>query len=137
MREGIGSIFLYNIIIVFIVVIFAFLFGIVSYYKGYKVNSRIVGIIEKYEGYNDLSKAEIKRTLQTLGYTIDTKWSCPNRGSNRPLEFNGTHRYCVYYNSNGNYYSYGVTTYIIFSLPVIGAYLNLPVYTETSELYKF
>lgn len=137
MREGMGSIFLYNMIIVFIVIIFAFLFGIVSYYKAYKVNTRIIDSLEKYEGYNDLSRKEITKILNTIGYTKDSKWSCPAKNKTNPQEYNKTHRYCVYYYDNGSYYSYGVISYIIIELPIIGVDLNLPIYTKTRNLYKF
>ena len=51
MREGIGSVFLYNIIIVFIVITFGFLSASLSYMKAFKVNGKIANALEKYEGY--------------------------------------------------------------------------------------
>ena len=71
MREGIGSIFLYNIIITFLLLIFAFLAAIMSYSKAFKVNSIIIDRIEKYEGFNDKSIASINSALQTVGYRIN------------------------------------------------------------------
>ena len=65
MRESIGSSFMYGIIAIFIVMVFAILAGTMSYFKAFKVNSHIVGILEKYEGYNDLAIDEIRRTLSS------------------------------------------------------------------------
>ena len=60
MRESIGTVTLLNFVIVFIFVVFAFLMGTFSYYKAYKVNNYMVAAIEKYEGFNELSHAEIE-----------------------------------------------------------------------------
>ena len=38
MREGIGSVFLYNIIILFVIIVFGLLSATISYYKAFKVN---------------------------------------------------------------------------------------------------
>ncbi len=45
MREGIGSIALYNIIIVFITITFAILAGTLSYSEAFKANNRIINAI--------------------------------------------------------------------------------------------
>ena len=70
MSTSIGHTFLYNLIILFIIIIFAFLSGTLSYYKAFKVNNRIVYIIEKYEGYNEFAKTEIETLLSNLGYSV-------------------------------------------------------------------
>ena len=139
MREGIGSIFLYNIIILFIVVIFAFLAGAMSYSKAFRVNSRIINALEKYEGYNELSDAEIERVLTTLGYRISRGSSCPKRdGVTAVQKISDNHEYCLYYhNVDSTHYNYGVLTYIYMDLPVVGDLLKIPVYTTTSRIYHF
>lgn len=68
MRESIGTSFTLNFIVLFIFLVFAFLAGTLSYYKAYRVNNYIVNAIEKYEGYNQYSKAEIKKGLTSIGY---------------------------------------------------------------------
>ena len=68
MKEGIGSIFLYNIVIIFIVVVFAILAATLTYYKAFKVNTKIINSIEKFEGYNNLAIADIDNKLLTTGY---------------------------------------------------------------------
>ena len=66
MREGIGSVFLYNMIILFIIIVFGLISATISYYKAFKVNERILSTIEKFEGHNDLAKAEIDDYLISI-----------------------------------------------------------------------
>ncbi len=140
MREGIGSVYLYNIVIIFIVVLFAFLAGTMSYSKAFRVNSRIINALEKYEGYNELSDSEINNVLKTLGYRVNTgNFSCPQReGAEAVKKVTDSYEYCVYYYQvDSRHYNYGVLTYIYLDLPVIGRLLKIPVYTRTSRIYQF
>jgi hypothetical protein len=142
MREGIGSIFLYNLIAIFIVLIFVFIAGTVVYYKAFKVNNMIVSAIEKYEGYNNLSAKEIDQKLGTIGYQTTSKHKCYKKNGKTALEYVSTNRgifdYCVYeFNEGNNFRSYGVMTFITIDMPVIGGVLKLPVYSKTKLLYNF
>lgn len=151
MRQGIGSIALYNIIIVFIVITFGFLIATLSYVKAFKVNGRIASIIEKYEGFNDLSAAEISRDLETIGYRMGDI-DCPSEKTRIFFEDEGTlldnpakhHMYCVYEypdddedNKKDGYITYGVETYIYVDIPLISGTFKLPVYTETEPIFNF
>ena len=142
MRESFGSAFLYNIIILFIIVTFAFLSGTLSYMKAFKANSRIVNAIEKYEGYNDLADIEIDNVLTTLGYRADSA-NCSLKDGVESMEQIGDKifQYCIYHFSpensdliNKDYY--GVTTYMYFDFPVIGNF-TIPLYTKTEKVYRF
>ena len=98
MRESIGSTFLYNIIIIFIVIIFGILAATLSYYKAFKVNTKIITSIEKYEGYNSLAVTEIRNTLTTIGYMIKKDHRCPATKDGGVLQTEDRKfRYCVYY----------------------------------------
>ena len=70
MRESIGSISLYNFIIIYIIIVFGFLAGMVSYNKAFKINSRIIGAIEKYEGWK---KEEAEERLRKIIGELDEK----------------------------------------------------------------
>ena len=146
MSNPIGHTYMYNFIILFIVIIFAFLAGAMSYYKSYKVNNAIVYSIEKYEGYNDLSKAEISRILTTLGYDTN-KYDCKAdayKGMTLVNDTTKSHNYCIYIedkvtsgnHANGEYFVYGVRTYMTIDLPVVRT-LKIPVFTKTNQIYKF
>ncbi len=141
MGSSIGHTFLYNLIILFIIIIFAFISGTLSYYKAFKVNNRIVHAIEKFEGYNDKSKEEIDRVLYSLGYSTESA-NCSDEYKNmyfvNSLGYN--YNYCVYIETENpqknTYYSYGVLTYMKLDLPIINI-LNIPVFTRTNKIYKF
>ncbi len=140
MNSPIGHTFIYNIVILFIIIVFAFIAGILSYYKAFKVNNRIVHAIEKFEGYNPYSKEEIETVLGNLGYSLQS--------ANCKAEYKGMHlstigenyRYCIYIDpekpKSGEYYNYGVLTYMNIDLPVINL-INIPIFTRTNLIYKF
>lgn len=139
MRESIGSSIMYGIIAIFIVMVFAILAGTMSYFKAFKVNSQIVGILEKYEGYNSLAKKEINRTLSTLGYRRIDGLRCKQKNGAKmyPQDMN-SFTYCVYVmcDSKDPYlYHLGVTTYIQIDFPIISTFLKLPVYSETNSIH--
>ena len=150
MKTPIGSIFMYNIIILFIVIVFAFLSGIMSYYKAFKVNNRIIYIIEKYEGYNSLAIQEIQKQLDGLGYSQDMRnLNCAGyKEANTLVNINENsrrHRYCVYVDANvanssnhGNdtYYVYTIKTYMSLDLPLV-SWIRIPITTKTNQIYKF
>lgn len=153
MRESIGSTFLYNMIFIFILVVFGLLTATLSYYKGYKVNTRILKAIKDNSGYNDNSKKEIERVLTGIGYTVERKGiqvdnvnGCPEKRGNleRVIDNDSSYLYCVYYNPHDvskkdkekNYYSYSVVTYIYIDLPIIGN-LKIPVYSKGERIYEF
>lgn len=144
MREGIGSIALYNIIIVFITITFAILAGTMSYSKAFKANNRIINAIEKYEGYNENSAQSINDYLFSIGYQTDTKNSCTFRRGIQPMDdLNPDYWFCVYAKSeetkahNGQYVKFGVVTYIYIDMPIIGDFLRIPVYGESNRVFCF
>lgn len=146
MREAIGSTFLYNIIILFIVVTFAFLAATLSYMKAFKVNGAIAKSIEKYEGYNTLSAAEIEKSMATLGYRYNAKGNqnCPSQHRYKGIkydlirEFTTDYKYCIYeYPKENGYFIYGILTYINMDIPIASGTFSLPVYSETERIYEF
>lgn len=150
MRESIGSVTLYNIIIVFIVVTFAVLAGTMSYSKAFKVNNRIINAIEKYEGYNEKSAAVIDEQLLSIGYEINTGTNdCTNvrKGvalyNNSERNYNPNYEFCIYKNSvdtsewKGRYFEYGVISYIYIDFPFLGDFVRIPVYGKTRKIFEF
>lgn len=139
MKTAIGSIPLYNFIIIFIVITFGFLSATLSYMKAFKVNSNIEKQIERYEGYNALSKTEIDNILSTLGYRRAGSVTCPSKsGTNAMTTLNSSYPICIYeYNLGNGYYNYGVTTYIYMDIPLIGGTFKIPVYSESERVFRF
>lgn len=158
MRESIGSTFLYNIIFLFIIIVFGLITATLNYYKAFKVNTRILQAIQKNSGYNRASKADIDRVLSGIGYTSGgSQQSCPSRDGVSPVSSNkagagdSIYLYCVYYypDENGEkesgmrtqdnrplYYSYGVTTYIFVDLPIVGQF-KIPVFSKGERIRRF
>lgn len=153
MREGVGGITLYNMIIIFIFIVFALLAATISYYKAFKVNSAILYSVDKFEGYNAASKEEITETLNSFGYMRRTAGdSCAKERNGMELIGEGSpHYYCVYYESDDTggidkndrnddndplYYNYGVVTYIFVDLPLLREF-KVPVYTKGERIYNF
>ena len=139
MKAATGNAMLMNIIIVFLVVVMALLVTSISYTKAFRVKNRIVDIIEYHNG--DFSKQEItndiNRSLKSIGYRYNNGKQCPVMdGVSENDTYTGTdYLYCVYmYNSNkGKYYK--VIAYMYFDIPVVGEYINIPVYGETRVFY--
>lgn len=134
MKQGIGFSVTINIIAIFIVVTFAFLVTTLNYYKAYKVNNAISDSIEKYEGYNALSKAEIERKLTSLGY-VNGGGRCGQGNENDNPNFS----YCIHEQDNKSKgkYRYKIVTFLNFNIPIINQTVNLPVNTYTNWIYQF
>lgn len=131
MRQSIGMSQQLNIIVIFILVVFALIAASLSYYKAFKVNNVIINSLEKYEGYNSLSEKEIEIGLKSLGYQkINGCLSRPYEDQTKKINTNG---YCVNYKENNNGYSYQVVTYMYIDLPVVNV-IKVPVKSNTKRM---
>lgn len=142
MRESIGSTVLYNIIIVFLALIFALILSTLVYYKAFKVNKVIIASLEKFEGYNDLARDEIDRSLRSIGYPSRDAGNCPVKDGLTPEQpISQEFRYCIYFYDNdptNRHYSYGVISYITFEIPFITTtFMSFPVYTKSDRIFRF
>lgn len=138
MKEAIGNAFLFNIVIVFVVIFIAFLVGSLSYTKAFKVKNRIVSIIEENETYNNSSvRDEIDGALGTIGYRVNKNGiqKCDVRNEKNAVNKTSNYRYCIYeyQTSRGKYY--GVVAYMYFDIPLISEVLEIPIYGETKIIY--
>ena len=164
MRESIGTVSLLNFVMFFILLVFAFLAGTMSYYKAYRVNNFMVAAIEKFEGFNYLSYGEIEEKLNSFGYQrID--YECPETVNKNKLQgvlvkpvdsqrntidYSG---YCVYRYGNDTvapshgdvkelattdiYDTYEVRTFVTFQFPIVQNILKLRVSSRTGRIYRF
>ena len=150
MKEAIGSIPLYNFIIIFIVITFGFLAETLTYYKAFKVNSRIAYALEEFEGYNSESIEEINRVLDSMGYRIGNDVTCNSRKNMTTVNTKDlNYPVCLYESpitskvNNGEvktqygYFNYGIVTYIYLDIPVLGGTFKVPVYTESERDFRF
>jgi len=158
-RESIGHIQLYNIIIVFFFLVMAILAGTTAYNRTFKVSTRIVGSIEKYEGYNALARAQIEKDLSAMAYsTLNGKTpSCPSHWGGHGLvspteeQADYAHNYCVYrsdletYSSEHGFYNipslsfkyYTVVTYSSFDLLPYWDMGGIPTVARTNRIFCF
>ena len=128
MKKSIGGAMLFNIVIIFLIVVFAILAGTLSYTKAYRMNSKIINALERHEGY---LKGSTKCPEKKLNGVI---------GSAQPGD---RYQYCVYlfdndiaqFDKNRQYYSYGVMTYMTFNLPIIGT-IRIPIFGKTNRIYR-
>ena len=145
MKKAMAGSYLYTIIIVFMVIVFAFIMGTILYYKSFKTNKMILATIEKYEGYNSFSITEIDRNLKAIGYNVLADGSCPKKeNTNALFPYSTNYKYCVYYFDNdddglaGNvYYTYGVLTYVTLDFPFVNLYIKMPIYTKSNRIFRF
>ncbi len=143
MREALGNAAVVQIVIIFIVLFIFFFVGSLSYTKAFKVKNSIINSIEKYGGYSDSLNSEVKQeineNLKSMGYQV-------KNGTPRCKERNGvaamttqenSYRYCVYeYKTERGTY-YGVTAYMYFQIPLIGANVEIPIHGESKMLGLF
>lgn len=138
MKESISYTYLLNMMLVFIFVSFAVILVTMSYSKAYRINSKIAGAIETSEGFNDLAKSEINRLIRSFGYQ-QPNVNCKKHGDAENIsDIPGL---CVYefksdQSDNPDYYYYGITTYMLFDIPLVNL-LKLPVYNTTEKIYNF
>lgn len=135
MREAVGNTFIVNLVIIFVIIFIVLFVGSTSYTKAYKVKTRIINIIEENDGNIGASQAEIDKFLGDIGYRIvGKKTTCPKHytSGSIPSPSNG-YRYCIETFDKGGVTYYGVTAYMYFEIPIIGAHLELPVYGETKS----
>ena len=119
MKEAIGNSFLMTLAIVFSFLIMALIVGIMAYTKAYKVKDKIIGVIEKYNGYTEETQTDIDKDLKEMGYQVNvTNNSCPNFDPDMDTyDYEasvsllhdikpGTYEYCLYRVSTSRGYYY-------------------------------
>lgn len=154
MKEAIANAGVFNLIIMFVIVLLALFIGSLSYSRAFKVKNKIVEEIEKDQGYTSVTETEINSWLQQIGYRVNTgstkntdkcaRTVTGNGGKNGTLiNIEGIYQYCVYefdtctYTKEGKVDSskcgkyYRVITYMYLDMPIIGGLLRIPVNGET------
>ena len=154
MKEAIANAGIFNLVIIFVIVLLAFFIGSLSYSKAFKVKNKILEEIEKDQGYttgsSDSTEARVEDWIGNIGYRVNTGSSrntdvCAStvrgNGGSDGILINGTgdYQYCVYEFDTctqgsdkarcGKYYR--VTAYMYFDIPIISGLLKLPVSGET------
>lgn len=153
MRGAIGNAMVMNIVITFIILTTAFLVSSISYSKAFKVKTKIIDIIEKYDGdFNKISNkesvitSEINQFLGQTGYrttSATAKGNCNKYVDSSKETLMGTtssYDICIIQkNNNSSTYHgpyYKVVVYMYFDFPIIGDMIKIPVSGETRSFFK-
>lgn len=157
MKEAIANAGVFNIIIVFVIVLLSFFIGSLGYSKAYKIKNRIIDEIEKDGEYSESTQYNIENWLSEIGYRFnnDLSFSCPsqeyNGGSVETINNSSDFQYCVYKFDNcaGDRDSetgkcskpkasvyYRVIVYMYFDVPIINNLIRLPVVGETKSFVE-
>lgn len=156
MKESVGYTVTLNIVITFIIIVFAFLSAALIYFKSNKVGNVITETIEKYEGYNTFAQSEIISKLTSIGYNKKAV-NCENYYNRMDVEDqsgcyaydsdvytdmpDGSDGYCIFlcrelYNGEWYYY-YKISTNMMLNVPIINELLDVPIFSNTNRLYDF
>ncbi|MBR2708426.1 MAG: hypothetical protein IKE90_03210 [Bacilli bacterium] len=149
MKEAIANAGVFNLVIIFVVILLSFFIGSLGYSKAFKVKNKIVEEIEKDEGYDDVTEDSIEEWLGEMGYRMNTGFSyneCPeevfNGQSGEVVNKNSNYQYCVYKFDNctsmestciKSNVHYRVIAYMYFDVPIINNLIKIPVKGETKS----
>ena len=122
MKEAIANLGVFNLMIIFGIIMMSFFIGSLGYTKAFKVKDRIINEIE-LEG------------------------QCPDAETNEnnvkvtQIKTNSSYKYCVYkYETEKEYKKtvyYKVVSFMYFDIPVISEIIKIPVSGETKPFVKF
>lgn len=159
MRDTIASTWIYQLVIVFILIFVAFLIVSLTYSKNYKTKNELIDIIEKFEGVNATSIEVMNNYLSQQGGSR-VKHTCPTGGmwigvpslqspvaektqSDKEYFYCLNRRYPKDYTSNTsndvrlkNKVLYEIRLFFRFNLPVFGNIYTFTVTGTTNNIYK-
>ena len=150
MKEAIGNSFLMTLAIVFSFLIMALIIGIMAYTKAYKVKNKIVGVVEKYNGYTEETEDDIYQDLREMGYqtNTDTNRSCPKLDASMDEQDYtetvrllhdiqpGRFEYCLYQVATSRGYYYHTVVFTHFDVPFLGQWLVFQVKGDSQVIYQ-
>lgn len=145
MKEAIANAGIFNLVIIFVIVLLAFFIGSLGYSKAFKVKDRIIEEIEKERGYTETAQTNIEKFLISIGYRVSSgNNTCGDEYFSKVkgniVSTNGNYQYCVYsFETNtGKKTSvhYRVVSYMYFDVPIINQLLKVPVKGETISFTK-
>ena len=154
MKEAIANVGVFNLIIIFVIILMSFFIGSLGYSKAFKVKNKIVNEIEK-EGSYEAAKDSIEQWLHVIGYRMYTgfepKKGCPAADKNNAhlVNQNGDYQYCVYevnscteefYEGKTSLHKcskyYKVIAYMYFDVPIVSDLIKIPVKGETKPFVE-
>lgn len=151
LRQSIGSTWILQLVIIFMLIFVGFLALTINYTKAFKMKNEIVSMIEKYEGISSSEHGSISLINNYLRYyNYHTKGVCEegyygindlNSSSVSPANGKNKYYYCVRkVNASDPTFitraNYEVVTFFQFNLPVIGDFFTFRVNGKTIDINK-
>lgn len=140
MREVSGSTWVFQIMIIFILIFACFLCLVINYSKAYQVKNEMLSIIEEYEGVSSTSEEIINNYLQGNAYLAVGE--CPaewygvrlSDGGYEEADGQTKYNYCFieYQNPNKQVY-YEIIVFYKFNLPFFGDLMTFRVNGVTNS----
>lgn len=140
MRDAIGGVFTIQIILVFMVIINAYLAFSVNYTKAFRIKNNIVAIIEQQEGFttngNSSAAGQIEKVMTDTGYNVNKGVidRCGSKEDGYVPVYNNAGGYCLKFTKNqdgtGGYYS--VKTYISIDIPILNRIF--PIFSDVFSI---
>ena len=148
MRESIGGLWIFSIVIVFMMVLIAFVAISINYNNVYRLKTAMITKIEQYDGWNTLTQKELDGLIYARGYRQTGYCQKPSDGSTYIGVYKGVvtkntttkQSYCIYRTKkNGtdtskDKYYYHLTIFLGFNLPVLGDIFTFKISGETGEI---
>ncbi len=161
MREAIGNTFLFNVIIVFVVIFIIIFAGSSSYSKAAKVKNTIIDILVQNADEIGPDSTRLPNTvtnkinaeLKNIGYRVNPNktQTCRLRVDSEGTSTNGTssseakrtaqlltptsdYRYCVWRIPSERGYYFKVTSYMYFEFPLVSV-IEYPIEGESRVIY--
>ena len=142
MKEAIANAGVFNLVIIFVIILISFFIGSLGYSKAFKVKNYIVNEIEKNEGYDDNLQGDIDAWLGQVGYRLNAginRVNCPTVNGQAAINNRQSdYQYCIYrFDSTNRSKSstyYRVVAYMYFDVPIINDLIRIPVSGETASI---
>lgn len=130
MRDSLGSVVVLTIIVVFVVIVSAYMAFNVNYTKAFRMKNRIISLYEEYDGKcfsTGECETKIRNYAKEIGYNPSVKSCETKNGKDGTLKDNNycVYQYTVYTDDSksvddiGNRYYYRIVTTIDIKIPII------------------
>lgn len=148
MRNSIGGLWIFSIVIVFMAILIAYISISINYSTAYRLKSAMVTRLEQYDGLNNTAINELEGLISSYGYR--QKGNCRGDDGNQYFGVLNGHisenpktkqNYCIYrdkrdaVNGSEAKYYYEIEVFFGFNLPVLGDIYTFRVGGETGPIY--
>lgn len=142
MREAIAGTWLFNIVVLFVMLFTGYLCLAINYSRAFNVKNEIVDIIERENGYTDKAAEDIAAYLTNVGYRTTGKCEEGMTGNNSSKDFGvGQNIYCYKaINASGeedyaDSVYYQVEVFFQIDLPIFRDWFTFSIKGDSNQLF--